>query len=151
LRFFGSSKEQNNKKTLLFVCVQNAARSQIAEAFFRKYAPISYEALSAGTEPVGNLNLLAIEAMKEVGIDISNQRPKIITEDMVRQSTDRINMGCIQRESCPTLFIHNVSDWNIEDPKGKPLEKVREIRDVIESRVKELVTSISQTSRQINF
>ena len=151
MRFFGSSKEQNNKKTLLFVCVQNAARSQIAEAFFRKYAPINYEALSAGTEPVGNLNLLAIEAMKEVGIDISNQRPKIITEDMVRQSTARVNMGCIQRESCPTLFIHNVSDWNIEDPKGKPLEKVREIRDVIESRVKELVTGISQTSRQINF
>jgi arsenate reductase len=151
LRFFGSSKEQNNKKTVLFVCVQNAARSQIAEAFFRKYAPINYEALSAGTEPVGNLNLLAIEAMKEVGIDISNQRPKIITEDMVRQSTARVNMGCIQRESCPTLFIHNVSDWNIEDPKGKPLEKVREIRDVIESRVKELVTGISQTSRQINF
>ena len=151
MRFFGSSKEQNNKKTLLFVCVQNAARSQIAEAFFRKYAPINYEALSAGTEPVGNLNLLAIEAMKEVGIDISNQRPKIITEDMVRQSTARVNMGCIQRESCPTLFIHNMSDWNIEDPKGKPLEKVREIRDVIESRVKELVTGISQTSRQINF
>ncbi|HMH09558.1 MAG TPA: arsenate reductase ArsC [Candidatus Nitrosopolaris rasttigaisensis] len=151
MRFFGSSKEQNNKKTLLFVCVQNAARSQIAEAFFRKYAPINYEALSAGTEPVGNLNLLAIEAMKEVGIDISNQRPKIITEDMVRQSTARVNMGCIQRESCPTLFIHNVSDWNIEDPKGKPLEKVREIRDVIESRVKKLVTGISQTSRQINF
>ena len=151
MRFFGSSKEQNNKKTLLFVRVQNAARSQIAEAFFRKYAPINYEALSAGTEPVGNLNLLAIEAMKEVGIDISNQRPKIITEDMVRQSTARVNMGCIQRESCPTLFIHNVSDWNIEDPKGKPLEKVREIRDVIESRVKELVTGISQTSRQINF
>ena len=151
MRFFGSSKEQNNKKTVLFVCVQNAARSQIAEAFFRKYASINYEALSAVTEPVGNLNLLAIEAMKEVGIDISIQRPKIITEDMVRQSTARVNMGCIQRESCPTLFIHNVSDWNIEDPKGKPSEKVREIRDVIESRVKELVTSISQTSPQINF
>jgi len=151
LRFFGSSKEQNNKKTVLFVCVQNAARSQIAEAFFRKYAPINYDALSAGTEPVGNLNPLAIEAMKEVGIDISKQRPKIMTEDMIRQSTARVNMGCIQRESCPTLFIHNVSDWKIEDPKGKPIEKVREIRDVIESRVKELVTSISQTSRQINF
>ena len=151
MRFFGSSKEQNNKKTVLFVCVQNAARSQIAEAFFRKYAPINYDALSAGTEPVGNLNPLAIEAMKEVGIDISKQRPKIMTEDMIRQSTARVNMGCIQRESCPTLFIHNVSDWKIEDPKGKPIEKVREIRDVIESRVKELVTSISQTSRQINF
>ena len=59
-------------------------------------------------------------------------------------------MGCIEKESCPTLFIHDVIDWNIEDPKGKPLEKVREIRDVIESRVKELVASISQTSRQVN-
>ena len=151
MKFFGSSKDEKSKKTVLFVCVQNAGRSQIAEAFFRKYAPNNYEALSAGTEPVGNLNPLAIEAMKEVGIDISKQRPKIITEDMIRQSTARINMGCIQRESCPTLFIHDVSDWNIEDPKGKPLEKVREIRDVIESKVKELATSLSQTSRQINF
>ena len=89
--------------------------------------------------------------MKEVGIDISKQRPKIITEDMIRQSTARVNMGCIERESCPTLFFHNVLDWNIEDPKGKSIEKVREIRDVIESRVKELVTSLSSTSRQINF
>jgi arsenate reductase (thioredoxin) len=125
-------------------------RSQIAEAFFRKYAPNNYEAISAGTEPVGSLNHLAIEAMKEVGIDISKQRPRIITEDMIRQSTARLNMGCIQSKSCPTLFIHNVSAWNIEGPKGKPLEKVREIRDVIESRVKEPVTSLSQTSRQIN-
>jgi arsenate reductase (thioredoxin) len=150
LKFFGSSKDEKNKKTVLFVCVQNAGRSQIAEAFFRKYAPTSYEALSAGTEPAGNLNPLAIEVMREIGTDISKQRPKIITEDMIRQSNVRVNMGCIQRESCPTLFIHNVMDWNIDDPKGKPLEKVREIRDVIESRVKELVTSLSQTSRQIN-
>ena len=124
MRFFGSSKEQNNKKTVLFVCVQNAARSQIAEAFFREYAPDNYEALSAGTEPAGNLNPLAIEAMKEVGVDISKQRPKIITEDMIRKSTARVNIGCIEKESCPTLFIHDVIDWNIEDPKGKPLEKV---------------------------
>jgi arsenate reductase (thioredoxin) len=150
LRFFGSSKDEKNKKSVLFVCVQNAGRSQIAEAFFREYAPDNYEALSAGTEPAGNLNPLAIEAMKEIGVDISNHRPKIITEDMIKQSTARVNMGCIQRESCPTLFIHNVIDWNIEDPKGKSLEKVREIRDVIESRVKELVASLSQTSGQIN-
>jgi protein-tyrosine-phosphatase len=151
LKLFGRSKDEKNRKTVLFVCVQNAGRSQIAEAFFRKYAPTSYEALSAGTEPAGNLNPLAVEAMKEVGIDISKQRPKIITEDMIRQSTVRVNMGCIQRESCPTLFIHNVLDWNIEDTKGKPLEKVRAIRDVIDFRVNELVTSLSQTSRQINF
>ena len=149
MKFFGGTSK-DEKKTVLFVCVQNAGRTQIAEAFFRKYAPNNYEASSAGTEPVGNINPLAIEAMKEVGIDISKQRPKIIIEDMIRQSTTRVNMGCIQRELCPTLFIHNVLDWNIEDPKGKSIEKVREIRDVIESRVKELVTSISSTSRQIN-
>ena len=150
LKFFGSSKDEKNKKSVLFVCVQNAGRSQIAEAFFRKYAPDNYEALSAGTVPAGNLNPLAIEAMKEVGVDISKQRPKIITEDMIRKSTARVNMRCIEKESCPTLFIHDVIDWNIEDPKGKPLEKVREIRDVIESRVKALVASLSQTSRQVN-
>ena len=88
MKFFGISKDE----TVLFVCVQNAGRSQIAEAFFRKYAPNNYEALSAGTEPAGNLNPLAIEAMKEVGIDISRQRPKIITEDIIKQSTARVNM-----------------------------------------------------------
>src|SRR5438128_7500663 len=92
LKFFGSSKDKKNKKSVLFVCVQNAGRSQIAEAFFREYAPENYEALSAGIEPAGNLNPLAIEAMKEVGVDISKQRPKIITEDMIKQSTARVNM-----------------------------------------------------------
>ena len=122
----------------------------MAEGFFLRYSPKNYEPLSAGTSPTSIVNPLALEVMREVGIDISKQRPKIITEDMIRQSTARVNMGCIQRESCPTLFIHNVIDWNIEDPKGKSLEKVREIRDVIESRVKELVASLSQTSGQIN-
>ena len=88
--------------------------------------------------------------MNEIGIDISKQRPKIITEDMIRQSTHRVNMGCMDKNSCPTLFLHNVIDWDIEDPKGKPIEKVREIRDLIEMRVKELVTSISQTNQQVN-
>ena len=105
LKFFGRSKDEKNKKTVLFVCVQNAGRSQIAEAFFRKYAPDNYEALSAGTEPAGNLNPLAIEAMKEVGVDISKQRPKIITEDMIRKSTARVNMGCI-REGILSHSIH---------------------------------------------
>ena len=121
-----------------------------AEGFFRKYAPRNYEPISAGTTPANAVNPLAMEVMKEVGVDISKQRPKIMTEDMIRQSTARVNMGCIQRESCPTLFIHDVVDWNIEDPKGKSIAKVREIRDVIESKVKELVSSLSQTSRQIN-
>ncbi len=80
--------------------------------------------------------------MKEVGIDISNQKSKDITEDMMRNSANIVNMGCIEHQSCPTLFSHNVLDWNIEDPKGKSIEKVREIRDEIEQRVKELVASI---------
>jgi len=86
--------------------------------------------------------------MREVGIDISIQRPKIITEDMIKQSTPRVNMGCMDKNSCPTLFLHDVIDWNIEDPKGKSIEKVREIRDVVEARVKELVSSLIQDSRQ---
>ena len=122
----------------------------MVEGFFRKYAPENYESICAGTKPVSNINPLVVNAMKEVDIDISKQQPKIITEDMIRPSSVRINMGCMEKESCPTLFVHNVIDWNIEDSKGKSLEKVREIRDEIESRVKELVASLSQTSRQIN-
>jgi len=152
MKFFGKSKDSGqSKQIVLFVCVENAGRSQMAEGFFRKYAPESYESISAGTKPVSNINPLAIEVMKEVDIDIRKQRPKIITEDMIRQSSVRINMGCIEKESCPTLFLHNVTDWNIEDPKGKSIEKVREIRDIIGARVRELVASIPQASRQINF
>jgi len=88
--------------------------------------------------------------MREVGIDISNQRSKILTEDMIKKSTVRVNMGCVEKESCPTLFLLNVIDWNIEDPKGKPIEKVRAIRDVIESRVKELVSNVSEAKQSIN-
>ena len=152
MKFIGRSKDSDQtKQIVLFVCVENAGRSQMAEGFFRKYAPESYEPISAGTKPASNINPLAIEVMKEVGIDITKQRPKIITEDMIRQSSVRINMGCIEKESCPTLFLHNVTDWNIEDPKGKSIEKVREIRDIIGARVRELVASIPQASRQINF
>ena len=150
MKFFGKSKDSDHKKNVLFVCVENAGRSQMAEGFFRKYSPEGNEPLSAGTRPVSAINPLAIEAMREVGIDISNQKSKILTEDMIKKSTVRVNMGCIEKESCPTLFIHNVIDWNIEDPKGKSIEKVREIRDVIESRVKELVSNVSETKQSIN-
>ena len=130
------------EKTVLFVCVENAARSQMAEGFFNKYAPKRYRAISAGTKPVPKINPMAVEVMKEVGIDISNQISKDITEDVVRNSTYIVNMGCMENESCPILFLHNLLDWSIEDPKGKSVEKVREIRDEIEQRVKEIVASI---------
>ena len=84
---FGSSSKSKATHTILFVCIQNAARSQMAEGFFRKYAPEGYEPLSAGTKPTSEINPIAIQAMKEVGIDISKQRPKDMTEDMMRNST----------------------------------------------------------------
>jgi protein-tyrosine-phosphatase len=130
------------EKTVLFVCVENAARSQMAEGFFNKYAPKRYRAISAGTRPIQQINPMAIEVMKEVGIDISNKKSKDITEDVMRNSTYIVNMGCMEKESCPSLFLHNLLDWSIEDPKGKSVEKVREIRDEIEQRVKEIVASI---------
>jgi arsenate reductase (thioredoxin) len=114
------------EKTVLFVCVENATRSQMAEGFFNKYAPKRYRAISAGTKPVPKINPMAVEVMKEVGIDISNQISKDITEDVMRNSTYIVNMGCVEKESCPSLFLHNLLDWSIEDPKGKSVEKVRD-------------------------
>jgi arsenate reductase (thioredoxin) len=138
------------EKIILFVCVENAGRSQMAEGFFNKYTPKGNMAISAGTKPVAELNPLAVNAMKEVGIDISHKKSKDITEDMMRNSTKIVNMGCMDKESCPTLFLNNLIDWNIEDPKGKSDDKVREIRDEIERRVKELVTGL-KASQEINI
>jgi protein-tyrosine-phosphatase len=80
--------------------------------------------------------------MREVGIDISNQKSKEVTDDMIRNSSTIVNMGCMEKKSCPTLFLQNLLDWNIEDPKDKPIEKVGEIRDEIDQRVKGLVAGI---------
>lgn len=138
MKFF----KHESKKSVLFVCVQNAGRSQMAEGFFKKYAPKEYEGISAGTMPVSEINPLAVEVMREVDIDISGQKSKEITEDMIRNSSKIVNMGCMDKVSCPTLFLQNLLDWNIEDPKDKQIEKVREIRDEIEQRVKEFVADI---------
>jgi arsenate reductase len=131
------------ERTILFVCVENAARSQMAEGFFNKRAPRGYRAISAGTKPAGNLNPFAVQTMKEVGIDISKQRSKIITDDMIRNSDRAVNMGCMDSAECPLLFLNNPIDWGIEDPNGKPIERVREIRDEIERRVKELAENLN--------
>src|SRR5215213_6410328 len=139
----GMSKTKQ-KKTILFVCVENAGRSQMAEGFFRKYASQDYEPISAGTRPAGEINHLAIEVMKEDGIDISKQKSKDLTEDMMRYSYKIVNMGCMEKEACPSLFIYNFIDWGIEDPKGKPIEKVREIRDEIERRVRHLAADLNK-------
>jgi arsenate reductase len=119
----------------------------MAEGFFRKYAPEGYEPVSAGTKPVSQINPLAIQVMDEIGIDISEQD---LTEDMIRNSDKVINMGCMDKDFCPTLFIPKVIDWGIEDPKGKPIEQVREIRDEIASRIKELAADISVAEEENN-
>jgi arsenate reductase (thioredoxin) len=138
---FGKSKLKS-EKIILFVCIENAGRSQMAEGFFNKSAPEGYRALSAGTKPVSQINPVVIDVMKEIDIDISNQKSKEITEDMMRNSFKTVNMGCMDKESCPTLFLSNVLDWNLEDPKDKPIDKVREIRDEVKLRVKELVAGL---------
>ena len=129
-------------KKVLFVCVENAGRSQMAEGFFRKIAPDAYQGISAGTKPVSEINPLAIQAMKEVDIDISQNQSKLISNEMISESNSVVNMGCMDKESCPALFVEDVADWDIEDPKGKSIEDVRRIRDSIELKVKELVSNL---------
>lgn len=148
---FGKSKLKELENTILFVCIENVGRSQMAEGFFRKYAPEEYRAASAGTKPVSAINPLAVKVMEEVGIDISNQKSKDITEDMMRNSTKIVNMGCMERESCPTLFLNNLLDWDIEDPKGKSIEKVREIRNQVENRVKEFASDLDRYNVQVKI
>ena len=129
-------------QTVLFVCIENAGRSQMAEGFFRKYAPGGYVPLSAGTTPAGKINPLAIQAMKEIGIDIVDQKPKVLTDEMIRKSSKIVNMGCMDRQSCPALFVNNMIEWSIPDPKNKPLDEVRKIRDEIEIRIMEFVATL---------
>ena len=129
-------------KKILFVCVENAGRSQMAEGFFRKYAPKGYEVISAGTKPTNDLNPVAIEVMNEVGVDLSKQKPKILTDEIIKDSILSVNMGCMDKTECPTVFMKNSVDWNIEDPKGKSIEKVREIRNSIELKVRQLCKTL---------
>jgi arsenate reductase (thioredoxin) len=90
----------------------------MAEAFFRKHSPRGYMTISAGTRPAGEINPVVTQVMKEVGIDMSKHRSKLITEDMIRNAAVRVNMGCMDKEACPALFIYNLVEWGIED-QGK--------------------------------
>ena len=135
---FNSKSKSNIKKNVLFVCVENAGRSQMAEGLFRKYAPSDYEPISAGTVPKSQINPHAAEVMKEIGIDIGTQKPKELSEEMIKNADIIVNMACMDKSFCPTLFVPKVLDWGIEDPKGKPIEKVREIRDEIERKMREM-------------
>jgi protein-tyrosine-phosphatase len=132
-------------KNILFVCVENAGRSQMAEAFFRKFASDRFNVSSAGTTPSTQLNPIAIQVMKEIGIDMVNQKPKVLSNTMIANSSKTVNMGCMDKESCPSLFVKDVLDWNISDPKEKSLDEVREIRDNIKFEVMNLIKSLEET------
>jgi protein-tyrosine-phosphatase len=135
---------------ILFVCVENAGRSIMAEAFFNKYAPKNFQPLSAGTKPASQVNPTVIQVMKEVGIDISLKKPQTLSKKMISKSKKTVNMGCMDKESCPALFSNNVIDWQIPEPKGKSIEEIRKIRNQIDSKVKELVSNLTAESSCTN-
>jgi protein-tyrosine-phosphatase len=126
-------------KKILFVCVENAGRSQMAEAFAKKYAPQGFTASSAGNKPAEKVNPVVVEAMKEKGIDISTNKPKKLDFQTANNSDIIVTMGCNDQGICPGPFFKPTIDWKLEDPKDKPMEKVREIRDQIERQVIELI------------
>ncbi len=132
-------------KKILFVCVENAGRSQMAEAFFRKYASEKFYVSSAGTKPSSKVNPIVSQVMNEVGINIENKMPKSLSNDMLDDSI-AVNMGCIDKESCPALFVKDVLDWNIPDPKGKSIDEIRKIRDQIEIKVKKFVKNLEEST-----
>ncbi len=127
--------------TVLFVCVRNSGRSQMAEAFFNRIAEGKGRAYSAGTQPAHEVNPVVVQAMREVGIDIRGSKPKLLTRDMLEQANMVVTMGCGAEGVCPATFV-KTEDWELEDPEGKPLSEVRRIRDEIRAGVVDLVNKL---------
>lgn len=131
-------------KRILFVCVENAGRSQMAEAFANYYGKDKIIASSAGNKPADKVNPTVVEALKEKGIDISMNKPKLLTFQMAQDADLIVTMGCNDQGICPGPFFRPTVDWQLEGPKSKPMEKVREIRDEIERRVQNLIAEQTQ-------
>jgi len=126
-------------KTVLFVCVENAGRSQMAEAFARHYGKRKVAAESAGTMPAKNVNPMVLQAMKEKGIDLSENHPKIMDLKRAEKADIIITMGCSVEEYCPAPMLKKAVDWGLPDPKGKSIEEIRKIRNEIEKKVLQLL------------
>ena len=125
-------------RTVIFACVHNAGRSQMAAALFNALAdPSKARALSAGTNPGERVHPEVVEAMREVGIDLTGALPRRLTEDLARDAQMLVTMGC--GDECPYVPGLMRDDWPLEDPKGRPVERVREIRDDIRQRVTRLI------------
>ncbi|MFZ0043636.1 MAG: arsenate reductase ArsC [Solirubrobacteraceae bacterium] len=126
--------------TVLFVCVQNAGRSQMSQALFTGSADGAHQALSAGTAPAAQVHPEVIEAMREVGIDLSDRHPQLLTRNLIEQADIVVTMGC--GDQCPYIPGKRYIDWELPDPAGQPIGTVREIRDVIGRRVTALLTEL---------
>jgi arsenate reductase (thioredoxin) len=123
---------------VIFACVHNAGRSQMAAAFFNAVAdPERAKAVSAGTQPGDHVHPVVVDVMREVGIDLSGQKPRRLTDDLARGASLLVTMGC--GESCPYVPGLRRDDWPLTDPKGRPIEEVRQIREEIRTRVAQLV------------
>ena len=144
LRALAQSQQQIDKEVpeVLFVCVRNAGRSQMAAGFTRHLGGDRIEVFSGGSEPAEAVNRAAVEAMAEVGIDISAELPKPWADEIVRAADVVVTMGC--GDACPVYPGKRYEDWELEDPSGKPLETVRRIRDEIDVRVKELLATLDR-------
>lgn len=129
-----------DKKRILFVCIENSCRSQITEGFAKKFGEGKIEVFSAGSKPSGIVNPKAIVAMKEIGIDISNQRSKGFVDLPYKEFDYLITMGC--KDVCPFVPSKEKIDWEIGDPKGKSIEEFRKVRDNIESKVESIIEYI---------
>lgn len=129
-----------SKPAVLFVCIHNAGRSQMAAGWLRHLAGDTIEVRSAGSEPANQINPVAVEAMREVGIDITGAVPHILATEDVRHSDVVITMGC--GDACPIFPGKRYEDWELTDPAGQPIEVVREVRDDIRGRVEKLVAEL---------
>jgi protein-tyrosine-phosphatase len=129
---------------VMFVCVHNAGRSQMAEAFFNALAPAGWHAVSAGTEPTAQVNPVVVEAMREVGIAMTGHAPKLASPEMVAASDRIITMGCGVQESCPLYLGMKIDeDWGLSDPAGQGIDAVRPIRDAVKTRVVALIAQLT--------
>ena len=129
-----------SQPTVLFVCVHNAGRSQMAAGFMQALSAGRVRVLSAGSAPKDSINPIAVAAMSEVGIDIANNQPKVLTNEAVQEADVVITMGC--GDTCPFYPGKRYEDWVLEDPAGQGIEKVREIRDEIKQRVEALLSEL---------
>jgi len=135
----------NDRPSVLFVCVHNAGRSQMAAGWLRRLGGDQVDVRSAGTEPANQINPTAVAAMAEVGIDITGHTPKVLDWDTARSSDVIITMGC--GDSCPVFPGKRYQDWKLDDPAGQPIDTVRAIRDDIRVRVEQLIAELTAAPR----